>query len=314
MPSGTGERCWGYASDDGAVAFCTRSELSGALQPLINAGGAYAHHLVGSCPCGRVHGDAPLPARRTAAPRRAAAAAGPDIEPALLDAIYWRYLTLCRLRPEHERFYRDKGSADLIAARWYRFGSLPRGEKAARDLVDALVAEFGRDAIERTPGFWPGRRGTGTHTATATDDAAVIPCWGADGRIVGMVRHTISGSRSKYRYFQGSRNIYCYAAIGLAQRVLRRVMQDPPGAPEPPCRELIVTEGIRKAYVAMVATHCRMPVFGMPGAFLGDPQLAALRAIGPHHIHLAIDADKRTNPDVVRAREANWLRLKEGRR
>ena len=195
-PPGRGERCWGYASDDGAVAFCTRSEFSGPLQPLVNAGGAYAHRLAGDCTCGRVHGSGPRPA---APPRRVKAVTGPPLEPDVLDAVYWRYLALSPLRPEHREFFDARG--DLKAALDYRYGSLPFGAPAARSLTERLAAEFGAGPIERAPGFWVNRYGLVTHTGTAKDDAAVIPYWSSDAQIVGMVRRTITGDKPKYRVF-----------------------------------------------------------------------------------------------------------------
>lgn len=303
---GHGERCWGYVSDDGAIAFCTRSELSGELQPLLNAGGAYAHRMEGDCRCGRVHGSAPLAVTpRVARQRRPAE---PALEPALLDAVYWRYLDLCPLRPEHERFYRERGERDLQAAVAYRFGSLPLGDTAAGRLVDALVGEFGTATVERVPGFWTGEHGIATHTGTRTSDAAVIPCWGLSGRIVGMVRHTTKGPAAKYRMFQGARGVYAYAADGLPDRIAQRRTGAAVG-PDPACPQLWVTEGIRKAYVASLSG---LAVFGMPGAYLSSHDLHLLRAINPTHVVLALDADKRTNADVVRAHNANLHRLRGG--
>lgn len=58
-PSGHGVRCYGFLSDDGAYAHCTREEHAGDL-PLDGAD-TYAHRLNGPCRCGATHGDAPAP-------------------------------------------------------------------------------------------------------------------------------------------------------------------------------------------------------------------------------------------------------------
>lgn len=54
-PHGRGVRCWGYLSDDGDYAHCTRAERAGSLTP--NDGSqTYAHRLAGECRCGTRHG------------------------------------------------------------------------------------------------------------------------------------------------------------------------------------------------------------------------------------------------------------------
>ncbi len=53
MPQGQGARCWGFLSDDGTYAHCTREEYRGDLRP--GPDGAYAHRLSGPCTCGKVH-------------------------------------------------------------------------------------------------------------------------------------------------------------------------------------------------------------------------------------------------------------------
>ena len=53
-PKSTGERCWGFLSDDGNFAHCTRGDIAGNL-PLNERSQTYPHRLNGSCPCGQVH-------------------------------------------------------------------------------------------------------------------------------------------------------------------------------------------------------------------------------------------------------------------
>lgn len=55
---GIGQRCWGFLSDDGLWAHCTRPECGGPL-PLHDGSDTYAHRLEGPCQCGREHGDQP---------------------------------------------------------------------------------------------------------------------------------------------------------------------------------------------------------------------------------------------------------------
>ena len=54
-PRSKGDRCWGFLSEDGSFAHCTRSEYAGGLQMNLNSE-TYPHRLVGECGCGHHHG------------------------------------------------------------------------------------------------------------------------------------------------------------------------------------------------------------------------------------------------------------------
>jgi hypothetical protein len=54
---GQGERCFGFLSEDGQWAHCTRPEHAG-LSPLNASTQAYQHRLKGPCPCGKEHSAA----------------------------------------------------------------------------------------------------------------------------------------------------------------------------------------------------------------------------------------------------------------
>ena len=51
---GKGQRCFGFTSDDGAYAHCSREELAGGLPQ--DKAMTYAHRLAGDCRCGTRHG------------------------------------------------------------------------------------------------------------------------------------------------------------------------------------------------------------------------------------------------------------------
>jgi Virulence-associated protein E len=53
-PRGTGQRCYGYLSDDGRFAHCVRDEHAGRLTKHPDSN-TYAHTLVGNCACGVRH-------------------------------------------------------------------------------------------------------------------------------------------------------------------------------------------------------------------------------------------------------------------
>jgi 5S rRNA maturation endonuclease (ribonuclease M5) len=61
MERGKGKRCFGFMSDDGAWAHCTREEYAGGL-PRQSTSEAFAHLLEGNCDCGSTHNPKPKPA------------------------------------------------------------------------------------------------------------------------------------------------------------------------------------------------------------------------------------------------------------
>ncbi len=61
MPRGSGARCFGFISDDGDWAHCTREEYAGILEWHPNSD-TYAHKLRGSCRCGERHDTLPATA------------------------------------------------------------------------------------------------------------------------------------------------------------------------------------------------------------------------------------------------------------
>ena len=62
LPQGEGRRCYGFISDDGFYAHCTREEHAGRLDRNGNSN-TYAHLLEGDCRCGEVHCTGPPRAR-----------------------------------------------------------------------------------------------------------------------------------------------------------------------------------------------------------------------------------------------------------
>ena len=53
-PRGRGERCYGFLSEDGIYAHCTREDHAGGLRQNPQSQ-TYAHRLVGDCRCGTRH-------------------------------------------------------------------------------------------------------------------------------------------------------------------------------------------------------------------------------------------------------------------
>lgn len=69
LPRGNGERCYGFLSEDGRWAHCTRDEHAGGLEQNQESG-TYAHKLVGDCRCGVRHDPSPADANGHALQRK----------------------------------------------------------------------------------------------------------------------------------------------------------------------------------------------------------------------------------------------------
>ncbi len=59
LSRGNNERCYGFLSEDGQWAHCTREGYAGGLKQNPESR-TYAHRLVGNCGCGVQHGQGPL--------------------------------------------------------------------------------------------------------------------------------------------------------------------------------------------------------------------------------------------------------------
>ena len=118
LPQHEGRRCYGYLSDDGRYAHCTRAEHAGRLERNGNAD-TFAHGLQGDCRCGVVHRVDPAPAR----PHPKGSQAPPSV---------WSYRHPQWGSPSQLWPYRyADGELAGYAARWDR----PAGGKEIRPLV-----------------------------------------------------------------------------------------------------------------------------------------------------------------------------------
>jgi 5S rRNA maturation endonuclease (ribonuclease M5) len=57
-PQGKGRRCFGFTSDDGGWAHCSREEMAGGIKQ--HKDDTYVHKLTGKCACGTEHGGAEI--------------------------------------------------------------------------------------------------------------------------------------------------------------------------------------------------------------------------------------------------------------
>ena len=287
---GRGIRCWGFTA--GTWSYCSREEFAGGA-PYIDTASAYRHRLTGDCRCGQVHGFGAVPPslHRRSTP----ATLGSELDPDTLHQVYSAYLDLCRLRDRHRDYFAARGRADLEVALSLGYGSLPLGYTSAREVVSALEGRFGADVVARVPGFYRRAGRIATLTATRDQDDAVIPARDEQGRIVGLVRRTITGPAAKYRTFPGGGADF-YTVAGLDWQ---------PGQH----RELFLVEGIHKAHVAAELSGTR--VMGLPGLTLRQAHLDAIRRLAPDVVIEAFDADKFRTKEVAAARHAAHKKLHE---
>ena len=118
LPHGEGRRCYGFLSDDGRYAHCTREEYAGHLHRNGNSD-TYDHRLVGHCQCGEVHGVGPAQTRPVSRDSHGA----PSVHS-------YRHPELGR--PDQLWAYRHAdGELAGYAARWNK----PDGDKEFRPLV-----------------------------------------------------------------------------------------------------------------------------------------------------------------------------------
>ena len=69
MDRGQGTRCYGFLSDDGSWAHCTREEYAGPVERHANSE-TFAHKLTGDCRCGERHDPLPTPSTNERATNR----------------------------------------------------------------------------------------------------------------------------------------------------------------------------------------------------------------------------------------------------
>ena len=118
QPQGKGIRCWGFLSDDGLYAHCTREEHAGNIARN-HSSDTYAHLLRGVCRCGEEHGPV-----ADAAPRRT----GGDPSVPSIDT----YLDLKLGKPNRLwPYWSANGTLACYVARW----DLQDGGKEIRPLV-----------------------------------------------------------------------------------------------------------------------------------------------------------------------------------
>lgn len=278
LPQGRGIRCAGFTLE--RASYCTREEFAGRLALDFSTEPAtYRHWLTGPCDCGLEHGASALPLIE----RTPLAAPEPTLDSATRDEIYRRALDLLELRAEALADLTRRG---LTADQAYAFGfrSLPRRGREHQTFISALVEEFGEPALRACPGFTDKNDRLTFWTASPSRDGYVVPYRDEHERITGLQAKVLGGS---YLTARGTRLDDLYHLAGM------------PGG-----QDLYLTEGGLKGTVAAVLGG--IAVFAVAGQMLRPAHVAAISALQPARVIIALDQED--NPRTDQARE-RWLRL-----
>lgn len=278
LPQGRGIRCAGFTLE--RAAYCTREEFAGRLTLDFSTEPAtYRHWLTGQCDCGLEHGSSVVPfieRRRIAAPE-------PVLDAATKDAIYRHALSLLALRLEALADLTRRGlSADEAYA--FGFRSFPRRGGEHQTFLATLVEAFGEAALRACPGFTDKNGRLTFWTASPGRDGYAVPYRDEHGRITGLQAKVLGG---RYLTARGTRMDDLYHVVGT-----------------PHGQDLYLTEGGLKAAVAAVLGG--IATFAVAGQTLRPAHVAAIRALGPARVIVALDEED--NPRTDQARE-RWVRL-----
>jgi len=108
-PRDKGERCYGFSSEDGLWAHCTREEYAGLLEQNPESA-TYAHKLKGDCRCGVQHNPSPADANDHAPQRKRKIVETYDYRSAEGNVVYQGV----RYDPKDFRLRRPDGRGDYI--------------------------------------------------------------------------------------------------------------------------------------------------------------------------------------------------------
>lgn len=211
-------------------------------------------------------------------------APGPEIDPALADAVYSSLLSLCPLDAIDRADLHRRGFTDDQIAR-HRYATWPDDPGKQQGIVAAVIAEHGESIIGRVPGFWRqgGNPAFSCHPGRLQPDIR-------DGHVVRLkVRlRNVTGS-GKFRWvssFEKPDGISCPASIHEAVGSIHLGN----------AKRLAFVEGIDKAN--MVADRLGMVAIAV--ASLGSTRdlVEMMRKHDATEAVLLFDMDRLTNPDV----------------
>lgn len=204
------------------------------------------------------------------------------------DRVYRGLLDRLRLDYTHRDDLRRRGlSTAAIAAGGYRTLPLQGRARVARELVE----RFGADDCSAIPGLYQ-RDAETPYWTIAGHPGLLIPVRDVHERITGMqVRLDAPDAGGRYRWLTSQHRdgpgaeIACHVPLH--------------GSGEHP--RVRVTEGPLKGDVATALDPDRILTIAVPGVSSWHLALPVLEALGARVVHVALDADCRTNPHVALA-------------
>jgi hypothetical protein len=289
LPRGRGIRCAGY-STPGSI-LCTREEYAGNAPLILTASPlAYRHARSGPCPCGGEHAPRlwrPYHNRvhdHLDREHLAPIFADPPLQTSLADRdeVYSFALGVLSLRNDAIADLTRRGLilSDLLEV-GYR--SAPAALAERRAFLRAMTERFGEDRLLKTPGFTD-KNG---RLAFWYGSSFVIPYRDQNGHITGLQARALADGGPKY----------LTARRALVSEIFHVAGYTGQGG------DLVVTEGGLKAEVA--ARLGQVAGFGIPGQSLTASHIAAIQALAPARVIIALDQED--NPTTQQARE-RWAK------
>ena len=281
---GVDKCCHAPSLDDPVVVLCVKSStFNGKTVLEKEAGGmpAFYHQIR------KPYGDSSEILRGAVDPDKYAKLLG--LSPAslntdLINLVYARLLALCPLSVADDTDNRERG----IDPQSLGYGTLPTSGRR-KDIVAALVSDFGRDDLLGVPGFLIDATGG---AAIHSGPGLLVPRRDKSGKIVSIVRRDPKADcvKNKWMPLSGGKNHDDSGGASCGVR-LHWARAGDPSAP------VIVTEGERKADI-IAAKIPGVMVVSIPGvaAWAGSGLVDELAGFAV--VRIAFDADLRTNPAV----------------
>lgn len=179
---------------------------------------------------------------------------------------------------------RGLSTVEILKLQQSGYGWLPA--KGRSRIARRVLKDCGEEAISKTPGFvvreFDGKR----YWTLSGHKGLAIPVRDAQGRIVAlMVRSAAAGSTKRYRYLSSKKSGGCGPGSPIHTPLSRLE------------RETVrLTEGVLKADVSTAKSG--MLTIGLPGVGSWRRAAAVLAELGAKIVHVAFDADWRTNANV----------------
>lgn len=204
-----------------------------------------------------------------------------------LDGIYRALLSLLPLTPVHKKSLAARGISDEEMTQ-HGFRSIKQGFK--KQIVPALLKQFGAETFSRVPGFGQKNGRYGPYNTLICPDGIVIPVKSPEGFITALrLRKDKAAKGPKIVWFSSRK----YGGLGPGYQAHWARPQKVGDA-----GELWITEGEIKSII--VAERLKALVLSVPGVTNWKRYLPDIFRSDPGIIYIAYDADKAEKAEVLR--------------